>query len=382
MAHSRKRPRRFHHTGSAICLGTAVAATVVVVFSPNRSLDTFAYPGALLLVGFAIAGFLIFSRSTSKQDAFEQIRHINDIQLSPALHDQDFREQDLTNIVLRSRTLDRSTFASATMEAADLTRASCVGADFARSKLHAARFERADLREASLRGADLSDVNFNHAVLIDADLRGANMSGADLRDANMSGANLCGTDLRSTIVNRTVLDRTTYDSSTRLPYNLTSDRRASSGLEATVDSSLRPKESVRRELPFEPGFLVASLASAGIALGVLAISGVGSVSQPEPRTEVAGQVEVAVPDDGRLLIIDADSPIEARLALDTGGTITVRLDNQSQLESRTLQSVTAVTLIADDHETVRCALLQDGQAVAVKRLTRGSDTVRCPLDAP
>ncbi len=377
MAQNDQTARRARYVGAAACLGTTVASAVYVALSPSR-LD---HPVTIAVLVAAAIGFVLLSRSTEKHDRFERLRRINDVQLRTVLHDQDFREQDLTNIVLRSRTLDRSAFAGATLIAADLTRASCVGADFAKSKLNAARFELADLSQASLRGADLGDANFNHAILIDTDLRGANMSGADLRDADMSGANLCGADLRNTIVNRTLLKRATFDASTKLPYNLTSDRRASAGLEATIDSSLQPRESVRRKLSFEPGFVVASLASAGIALGVLAIAGVARPpATPLPTTNVAGRVEIAAQDDGRILVIDADRAVEARLAFTTGGTATVLLNASSEIDSFTLQQVSGITLVADGHETIRCTLLVAGQPTAVKRLASGGETLRCPLN--
>lgn len=378
MAQDHPRSRRVRYVGAAACLGTAVAVTVFLTLDRDR-LDR---PGALAALAIAFGGFVFLSRATASNDNIERTRRVNDVQLSPVLHGQDFREQDLSNIVLRSRNLDRSSFASATLSAADFTRSSCVAADFARTDLSNARFERADLREASLRGADLSGVNFTHAMLIDADLRGANMSGADLRDADLSGANLCGTDLRSTFVNRTVLDRTTYDSSTRLPYNLTSDRSASKGLEATVDSSLQPQESVRRKLSFEPGVVVASLGSAGVALGVLAFSGnVQTTDQtPKPVTQVAGRVEVAKQDDGRTLVIEADKPIEATMRLKSGGTATLLLGSELELDSSTLQELDQLNLVADDHEIIRCVLLIEGMPAAIERLAVGDSMVRCPLE--
>ncbi len=380
MAQFEQRKGRIRYVGSAACLGVAVASAVAVALSPER-LDHPVVLGSFVL---AVAGFVVLTQATTRDERFHRVRRVNDLQLATVLHGQDYREQNLTNIVLRSRTLDRSSFAKGTLLAADLTRSSCVATDFASANLAGARFEHADLTEASLRGADLTDANLNHAMLVDADLRGANLSGADLRDADMSGANLCGADLRNTIVNRTLLERATYDPSTRLPYNLTSDRRASAGLEATVDSSLQPAEPVRRKLSFEPGFVAASIGSAAIALAVMLVGGIFQAEQrtPTPATQVAGRVEVASVDDGRSLVIEADADIDARLLLRSGGIATVRLGSETELDSVTLQEFESVTLVADAHTTVLCTLLLDGWPVAVERLSSDADSVGCPLELP
>ncbi len=357
-----------------MCIGSAVATAVLLGVSDS----TFARIELLTFLAVSLAGIIVFGRRTTSTEAIERTRRVNDVQLAPLLAGQNFSDRDLPGMILRSRRLDGTSFARATIAQSDFTRASLVNVDMANTDARACRFEHADLHHATLRNANLSDSILTFANLVDADLRGANLYGADLRDADLSGADLCGADLRDSFVNRTVLDHATYDAATQLPYNITSDRRLSAGLEPTADSRIQPADPKVRRRTIRPSFVAASMASAAFTLGLVLLLEPGTAAE----TQVAGKTEFAPVDDGRALIIDADGPVQATLTIRGGGEVDVVLHPGQTIGSLSLQTLERIRLQVSNPDDASCTLTIDGRPVAVARSTTEQLLVDCPLDAP
>lgn len=126
----------------------------------------------------------------------------------------------------------------ADLEGMPLRYVDLMGADLDGARLGKSDLTGANLHGASLNGADLSrtllslanlggaqmiavyavEANLSMAVLTDAKLTKAHLTDADLSAAHLVAAELSGADLRSAVMEKTHLERSTYDSQTRLPF--------------------------------------------------------------------------------------------------------------------------------------------------------------------
>jgi|TARA_B100001971_G_scaffold180737_1_gene177102 uncharacterized protein YjbI with pentapeptide repeats len=90
----------------------------------------------------------------------------------------DFTREEVVQVVLDGRALERADLLGADLRGAYLSGASLCAGD-----LRGANLSRADLSEADLRGAYLSGADMRWADLSDASLVGANLTGVDLMQA-------------------------------------------------------------------------------------------------------------------------------------------------------------------------------------------------------
>ncbi len=102
-----------------------------------------------------------------------------------------------------------ASFASARLDGADLSGAWLQGANFILASLQGAdltgaKLQMADFASAGLQGASLALANLEIASLRDAELDAASLQMARLTGADLSGAKLQGSDMRGTVVWRTL----------------------------------------------------------------------------------------------------------------------------------------------------------------------------------
>ena len=116
------------------------------------------------------------------------------------LTDANLSDAILINADLRTANLTEADLSGAILINADLRRANLERANLSKTDLSEAKLGGANLSVANLQGSilygtDLSGANLGIANLSFAKLNNADLSGADLRRANLEGANLSKTDL-------------------------------------------------------------------------------------------------------------------------------------------------------------------------------------------
>ncbi len=349
------------------------------------------------LAGFAMllsAGLLIWSLRRDETRTFvDRQRHLNDLVLSPTLAGRDLQGGDFEGAILRARSFNGSSLRGANLVDADITDGTLRNVDLRDVKATNVAFARADLYLADLSGADLENADLTHANLQGANLQGASLIGADLRDANFEGANICGADLSRALVMRTVLQHATYDATTKLPYDLTSERRRDEGLKASIDTTLRGRESRARRFELAPGFAVAVFAGLVLAAGLAGYAYQSDIASPvevawpwqeqsdADRTEVLGAVEERPTAAGRTVVVESNALVTGTFEMADGEVREELLTTPLTIDRDTVASLAQLTLNKVEGQgigdTMSCTLVEDGRPQKVE-ITTGQQIV-CPL---
>jgi uncharacterized protein YjbI with pentapeptide repeats len=124
-----------------------------------------------------------------------------------SLADQDLSEVPLRSGTLQGLDLKRVDLCAGDLSGADLRGATLTGAQLANANLRGANMEGTGLGETNLSGADLRNVRFGFCVFTDTDFRGADLRGANFVGGGMSlvvwSADLGGADFRGALYDRT-----------------------------------------------------------------------------------------------------------------------------------------------------------------------------------
>src|SRR5208283_2303284 len=127
----------------------------------------------------------------------------------------DFRQADLSRLVLNHVNLRDADFSGATMRKtklveADLRDAHLTGADLRDADLTNANLATAGLSEANLEGADLKGTNLSGAFLTRANLKEADLESVNLEGAYLEGSRFLNTMLNGANLTDAVCGRTIF----------------------------------------------------------------------------------------------------------------------------------------------------------------------------
>jgi len=129
------------------------------------------------------------------------------------------RRMDYSHLDFSGENLSGSAFAWAETNNVNFSDANLSGVNFNSANLTGANLTGADLTGAQLRSATLNDAIFSDSNLSFADFTRADLTGANLTDANLRGA-----DISYTTLTDAILTGATFDSATRLPWNVTREQ--------------------------------------------------------------------------------------------------------------------------------------------------------------
>lgn len=161
----------------------------------------------------------------------------------------DFRQADLSRLVLNHVNLRDADFSGATMRKtklaeADLRGAHLTGADLSDADLTDANLATAGLSEANLEGAELKGTNLSGAFLTRANLKEAGLEKANLEGAYLEGARFINTVLKGANLSDAVCGRTIFgDVDLRTVHGLETVRHTGPSV-IGVDSVYRSKAQI------------------------------------------------------------------------------------------------------------------------------------------